>query len=261
MNGWMDLINSCIINLFTFFFQSKKKSITVFKFLWLPCYSLLHDILSQTWCLVPWWNSIPYRYQPFPCLRPYVSAISASKITFTTTTDGCLQKLKLLWYIPAYVCTLFGPIDNTWACSCFFFLNKGEMLPYAWKNKRRPKLTAPSAIHSWRQKNGPHSTFLPDSQEDATFSSVLILNINNMLTPKCLEITDADTHCPSEWHMQMSGGHRWTVLLSVCTQTYDGMLWCFPGAQTTQLPLALSWILHYSINYAPFCLSSIHTLT
>lgn len=120
-------------------------------------------MLSQTRCCVPWWNSIPSRYQPLSCLRPYVSAISASKITFTTTTGGCLQKLKLLWYIPADVCMLFGPIDNTWACSLFFFFffNEGEMLPYAWKNKRRPKLTAPSAKHSWRQKNGPHSTFCP----------------------------------------------------------------------------------------------------
>lgn len=100
---------------------------------------------------------------PFSCLRPYVSTISVSKITFTTTAAGCLQKLKLLWYIAAYVCMLFGPIDNTWACcACFFFFfNEGEMLPYAWKNKRRPKLTAPSAKHSWRQENGPHSTFCP----------------------------------------------------------------------------------------------------
>lgn len=104
---------------------------------------------------------------PSPCLGPYVSAISVSKIPFTTATAGCLQKFKLLWYIPGYVCMLFSPIDNTWACSGFFpfffflFFNEGEMLPYAWKNKRRPKLTAPSAKHSWRQKNGPCSTFCP----------------------------------------------------------------------------------------------------
>lgn len=66
---------------------------------------------------------------PFSCLRPYVSTISVSKITFTTTAAGCLQKLKLLWYTAAYVCMLFGPIDNTWACcACFFFffLTKGR---------------------------------------------------------------------------------------------------------------------------------------
>ncbi|XP_077455864.1 uncharacterized protein LOC144073704 [Stigmatopora argus] len=36
-----------------------------------------------------------------------------------------------------------------------------KMLPYAWKNKRRPKLTAPSAKHSCRQENSPRSTFCP----------------------------------------------------------------------------------------------------
>lgn len=67
---------------------------------------------------------------PSPCLGPYVSAISVSKIPFTTATAGCLQKFKLLWYIPAYVCMLFSPIDNTWGCSefffFFFFLTKGR---------------------------------------------------------------------------------------------------------------------------------------
>lgn len=125
----------------------------------LPCLLLSDNILSQTWHCGPWRNCTPFRYQPFSCLRPYVSAISVSKIPFTTTTAGCLQNFKLLWYIPAYVCMLFSPIDNTWACS--LFSNEGEMLPYARKNKRRPKLTAPSAKHSWRQESGPCSTFCP----------------------------------------------------------------------------------------------------
>lgn len=43
-----------------------------------------------------WALAEPFRYQPFSCRWPYVSAISVSKIPSTTTTAGCLQNFKLL---------------------------------------------------------------------------------------------------------------------------------------------------------------------
>lgn len=139
----------------------------------LPCPSSSDaDILSEARrCGTLTEPRSPSRYQPLCCLRPYASAVPVSGIPLTTTAAACLQNFRLLWYIPAYVCMLFSPIDNTWARSLFlffspsflffFFPNEGEMLPYARKNKRRPKLTAPSAKHTWRQESGPCSTLCP----------------------------------------------------------------------------------------------------
>lgn len=89
----------------------------------LPCPSSSDDdILSEARrCGTLTEPQSPSRYQPLCCLRPYASAVPVSGIPLTTTATACLQNFRLLWYIPAYVCMLFSPIDNTWARSLFLF--------------------------------------------------------------------------------------------------------------------------------------------
>ncbi|CAF89305.1 unnamed protein product, partial [Tetraodon nigroviridis] len=45
----------------------------------LLCLFLSYTILSLRRCRRPWRNRVPLRYQPCPCLRPYVSAFPVSK--------------------------------------------------------------------------------------------------------------------------------------------------------------------------------------
>lgn len=45
----------------------------------LPCLFLSDNILSPWRCCGPWRNRVLFRYQPCPCLRPYVSVIPVSK--------------------------------------------------------------------------------------------------------------------------------------------------------------------------------------
>lgn len=129
----------------------------------LPCPLLSDNILSRTWCCGPWPN-------PTSHSGISLSPVSGHMFLLFLSVNSHLQQPLLLVYrtlsssdtfLLMFACFLAPLIIHELAHFFLSFFNEGEMLPYAWKNKRRPKLTGPSAKHTWRQENGPCSTFCP----------------------------------------------------------------------------------------------------